>query len=965
MTEGSTRPDLTRWNRAGLSRFRYVDGNAVTFLETLRRALLQAPVDPATDPSAWEAWLEKNDPSPGETPLQAQERLLAQYQDQRRDYAWEILRAFARSTHILTEYLDAYANEGFLGTATQWEYIRRLVDMLGYRPAPPASASTWLALYAKVGKHGLIYAGVQVKNEPQDGSASIIFETLTDLEVDERLNTLRIKDWNRSQSWFDCKHAQAGSKIQSFEFPLAKPEDNLSVGSIGVLLIDIDQADGSTTTAGIAVRLTGVNTNQITLQGLIRPTEVSFPVRLHQVRLLVKPKLAQAPLLAGAYVLELSPSHGLVTESAVAWKCDDGNWYVGKIVESGGDRVRLATNVTAAHIPQRGDIYRLTKARAQRFTPNSNVGEVNAVVLPLQREVRTVWSDRDLQALWFQTVKENGTPVYDYVVESEVYFLPKDSKAVASIRQAAPTALELDGSPGPLTSGQWVVWNSDASDASALKAMTVQSVARQERRYCLELAESVSTSTARGILIAGFEKTLYPRDYDRNETSVDEDLASILQSRLTLAVQLGDLPGTLAKGRRVLVKNDRFAHSAVITALEEAEWGLAQITIQPALPKQTKGDIFNRHDTVVCANVVSASHGESQPERVLGSGDATRPLQAFRFDVRNIAFVLDQTQPTGVAAAIKVLVDGIAWQQVGDLRNAEPEDAAYTIHIEEDGALLIQFGDGRHGRLLPSGRNNVRVLYRTGKGLAGNLAVSSIRKLVAPHPLLDKVEQPLAASGGNEMEGTESIRQCAPASVLTLGRAVSIEDFAHLAESHSSVWQVSANRIPPGPGRREKVEVIVVPSGGELQAELANTLQGFLLQNAPPGIDVKVLPFEKIPLQLDIAVQAKLAEVDAESLRKSIEDAVKSAFSLQQRRLGQPFYQSELYLVVENVSGVQNSVCEILSTTVDMADSVNRPSYAKVRGGGSISVVFASPAQLIYLDPDHSVMTVTVTSFSL
>ena len=34
--------DLTRWNRSGLSRIRYVDGNAVTYLEALRLAMRDA-----------------------------------------------------------------------------------------------------------------------------------------------------------------------------------------------------------------------------------------------------------------------------------------------------------------------------------------------------------------------------------------------------------------------------------------------------------------------------------------------------------------------------------------------------------------------------------------------------------------------------------------------------------------------------------------------------------------------------------------------------------------------------------------------------------------------------------------------------------------------------------------------------------------------------------------------------------
>ena len=39
--------DLTRWNRSGLKRFRYVDGNAITYLEALRLAMRRAFSDAA------------------------------------------------------------------------------------------------------------------------------------------------------------------------------------------------------------------------------------------------------------------------------------------------------------------------------------------------------------------------------------------------------------------------------------------------------------------------------------------------------------------------------------------------------------------------------------------------------------------------------------------------------------------------------------------------------------------------------------------------------------------------------------------------------------------------------------------------------------------------------------------------------------------------------------------------------
>jgi len=104
--------DLTRWNRAGLTRFRYVDGNALTFLEDLRAEL-------AARFPEWEIDQRK-------------------YDEPSSDWAWEIVRAFARAGHVLGEHIDAYANEGFLRTATQWDSVRKLVAMLDVHPAPPA-----------------------------------------------------------------------------------------------------------------------------------------------------------------------------------------------------------------------------------------------------------------------------------------------------------------------------------------------------------------------------------------------------------------------------------------------------------------------------------------------------------------------------------------------------------------------------------------------------------------------------------------------------------------------------------------------------------------------------------------------------------------------------------------------------------------------------------------------------------
>src|SRR3954471_21249146 len=224
--------DLTRWNRSGLSRVRYVDGTAVTYLEALRRVMLTA----FPDKEGQSRWTDLGaEPPANETGRDAYDRLIEQYRAARKDYAWEILRTFARSTHVLTEHLDAFANEGFLRTATQWDNVRKLVEMIDYHPAPPASASTPLALFAKEDQAGTVEAGFQVKNEPADGSAPVIFETLDDLDVDAHFNELHFADWQQSQAAFELT-----ANREEFEatFDLEQPLDDVSAGGLGVLILE-------------------------------------------------------------------------------------------------------------------------------------------------------------------------------------------------------------------------------------------------------------------------------------------------------------------------------------------------------------------------------------------------------------------------------------------------------------------------------------------------------------------------------------------------------------------------------------------------------------------------------------------------------------------------------------------------------------------------------------------------------
>ena len=139
------RLDLTRWNRAGLTRFQYVDGNAPVWLEELRLGMLALylrGIDPEErEPEKWRelfmkpvsewdlpgpmqryadavAWAELLPavPAKPENASARNRRLLDQYARAPSEYGWEIMRAFARAAHVLLGHADAYANEGYLRT---------------------------------------------------------------------------------------------------------------------------------------------------------------------------------------------------------------------------------------------------------------------------------------------------------------------------------------------------------------------------------------------------------------------------------------------------------------------------------------------------------------------------------------------------------------------------------------------------------------------------------------------------------------------------------------------------------------------------------------------------------------------------------------------------------------------------------------------------------------------------------
>ncbi len=947
--------DLTRWNRAGLRRLRYVDGNAVLYLDDLLAAL-RGGFRPRFN--AGEGWLKGNDSEAlkGETGVQKQKRLAEQYTGKRGDWGVELARTLARASHVLTEYIDVYANEATLRTATQWDNLRRLVEMLNYHPAPPASAATPLVIAVKPGKRGRLAKGFAVKHVPADGSPPVVFETLADLEVDAALNELRLANYDR-----------AGDTVVSGTLVLAERVSGLRLGEPVVL-------ENERTHFTLARLISGIQEqNGRTVLTLNTPVGAGAGLKRGEILVHLKPSDRLAPLapvqteetVGNKLVLAVAPDS--LRAGDVVFVSDGAVHYYRRVSAVEGQEVRFSE---ALNGPLRLDQANVSRARSvsvvmvdERATMKSGVtlssfktaGDLSAFgppvtladyVIPKGQTVPRLKSFEIVSAKYQPVDPANpaggGYTTFTVVDPDEeldnpqaVYLPPaaREWRVDSYLHDAAggllprtlTTALPKGISAGDLAvvvSGSqlgWAALDSVAADSDAGRAeLSVQQWhTRASGRFYL----------SRTRVYGRFKQRVRLDGWNYNAAGLD--------SFSELPIATGKRPELLVIGRRLWIEQEQpqgYAHGREATVVNLKG---DRIVISPGL-----SDDFTVGNTVIRANVAGAGHGETQNERILGSGDATSLNQSFVLDVAGVSFVADPTQASGVRADIEAIVDGLRWQQVSTLDDSGPGDAHYDVRMTEGGHVRVNFGDGVRGRRLPSGNNNVRVRYRQGTGLAGNLAAGKLEKPARPHALVEKVRQPVESSGGGDMESTEALRRNAPASVLTLERAVSIADYEHLAATHAAVWRARAFALPSAL-RRTRVEVVVVPAGGATLGATRTAIENFLATHTQPGVQVLVSEFAPVRLYLEIRIRIVSAEVDAETVKAQATARIKAAFALEQRAIGAPFYLSDVYAVVEPIPGVRNSSCVLKFRRKDDA----RPQSATQRiGAARNEVVFLDVA---------------------
>lgn len=310
-----------------------------------------------------------------------------------------------------------------------------------------------------------------------------------------------------------------------------------------------------------------------------------------------------------------------------------------------------------------------------------------------------------------------------------------------------------------------------------------------------------------------------------------------------------------------------------------------------------------KRDTVrIYGNVMRATHGETRAE-VLGSGDASKPMQSFTLKQSPLTYVSAPTV-SGVESTLKARVNDVLWHETDTLAGLATTDRAYVTKTDEAGATTLVFGNGRQGARIPTGSENVRATYRAGIGRPGNIKPAQINQPTTKPLGVKGVVNPLAATGGADRESRDEARRNAPLAVMALDRLVSTRDYEDFARTFAGVAKASASRLSDG--RRRVVHVTIA---GADDAPISKTSD--LYKNLREALHKFGDPFQPVELEtryLKTLFMSANVKIHPDYLWESVETKVRAAllerFSFYRRDLGQDALPSEAIAAAQSVEGV-------------------------------------------------------------
>jgi predicted phage baseplate assembly protein len=338
----------------------------------------------------------------------------------------------------------------------------------------------------------------------------------------------------------------------------------------------------------------------------------------------------------------------------------------------------------------------------------------------------------------------------------------------------------------------------------------------------------------------------------------------------------------------------------------------------------------------------------------LGSGDAGQPYQRFTLRQPPLTYV-GTADAAGAKSTLEVRVNDQLWAEVPTLYGRGPDEHIYTARTGDDGRTVVQFGDGRNGSRLPTGRENVRVRYRKGIGTSGMVKAGQVSLLVTRPLGVKSVVNPVPGTDAADAEPLESARRTAPLNVLTLDRAVSLQDYEDFALGFAGIAKALATWTWDGEQRNVFITV-AGPDGSAPSDAKCRDLVVALHESGDPHVLVRVAPCRLVRFRLEAGVKVQLDRAgEEEQVLTSVRQAVTDAFSFEARSIGEAVALSEVIAALQAVPGVQAVDVDLLYRAGE-APALNDRLAAAFPLAGDRAV--PAPAELLMIDAAQAVLKV-------
>jgi hypothetical protein len=808
------------------------------------------------------------------------------------DFSIALLDASSVMLDILTFYQERLANESYLRTATQLQSLTELARLIGYQPEPGVSSSVYLSftLQAAPGFSAdptttviTIPKGTQVQSVPAQGQAPQTFETSAGILAKADWNALPVQTgvpWMPNINDFSVYLEGTATQLQPGDAILIVGEERLKGDSSNnrwdLRILTAVQSD---TTKNVTCVTWGEGLGDAAAKASPAAINPKFYALRQRAALFgynaLNPQML-TPRIRGQIATLLNgddwdfDSSGLVKENlvdldAVYSKLTMGGWL-------------------ALIVPDK----------------NTSRSPSGFVSLCLIKSITTISrSDYAMSA----KISRVATDIEPNL--STYYQRTRHTSVLAQSEELAAAEQPLDH---PLYGG-YIDLKGMHVDLAAVQAIAIygKSQKLQVKPGINSLKfnpddDSGESALKPGDLVTILEPVNLPQASDGSIpdwTTLSSDAPSLR------VLDTSGRPGTLVSELSNLILVPASSKDPVIQEFALVSSISLETKPYPHTRIHLASELLNCYDrtaTTVNANVGLATQGMSVGD-ILASGSASTPNQKCSLKQKPLTFVQAPT-PTGRLSTLEVTANGVSWTEVPSLYQQAPSARVFATLNQPGGNTDILFGDGVEGSTLPTGQNNVRANYRIGSGLSGNVAAGSITTLMDRPLGVSGVNNPQAATGGQDPQSVDDIRINAPLSVLTLGRAVSVTDYQNFAQGFAGIAKAYAVWIPSGPGRG--VFITVAAAGGSALPP-GNPTLGYLmtaLQNyGNPLIPIHVKSFLETLFSFSADIKYD-PSFDAKAVKQSVLDQLRQSYSFTVRTFGQGVSADEIAAFIQSVPGV-------------------------------------------------------------